>query len=102
MFSKRELEGYIRIDHRESPGLDMPFVGRNTLFESSTVTCSHCQRIVINNPQRTRARGYCPKCDHYICDLCEDERVRTGVCKPFKQIIDEFIDLTAKGLPYGT
>lgn len=107
MFSKRELEGYLEIDHRDSPGFTeaearagrfgktMP-VG-SKLIQRSTITCSHCERIVILNPDRTRSRAYCPKCDHYLCDECEVTRVVTGVCKPFKQVIDEFIDDVAKG-----
>lgn len=101
MFSKRELEGYLEIDHRESPGLDsnlFPFRGSNTLFQTPTVNCSHCERLVVLNPDRSRSRGYCPKCDRYVCDQCESERVRTGICYPFKRIIDDFIDNAAKGL----
>jgi hypothetical protein len=106
MFSKRELEGYLLIDHRESEGLNptqarhagfsaMP-VGRGAMFESPTINCSHCERLVVLNPDRTRSRGYCPKCDRYVCDQCEAERVRTGVCRPFKQVIDEFMERAAK------
>ena len=99
MFNRRSLEGYLMIDHRESPGLDHPTmpIGKETFFESATINCSHCERMVVLNPQRTRERAYCPKCDAYLCDACGAERVRTGVCKPFKQVIDEFIDAAAKG-----
>ena len=80
IFSKRELEGYLEIDHRESEGLSpkvaekaglggLP-IGRNSFFQTPTVSCSHCQAQVILNPDRSRPRGYCPKCDHYICDRC--------------------------------
>lgn len=107
VFSKRDREGYLLIDHRDSPGFTdaesiaagrglMP-VGRGSRLEAPTMSCSHCQRIVVMNPDRVRARAYCPKCDHYVCDWCEAERVRTGVCKPFKQVIDEFINAAAKG-----
>jgi hypothetical protein len=107
MFSKRELEGYLEIDHRESPGITPELaakVGRGTIpvlagtiFKAATYNCSHCEALVVINPKRTRTRGYCPKCDRYVCDLCEAELVRTGVCRPFKQVLDEFIDKTAKG-----
>lgn len=107
MFSKRELEGYLMIDHRESPGVtpeQAMMAGRNTLpvgrgqrFEAPTVNCSHCERLVVLNPGRTRDRAYCPKCNHYLCDQCEAARVQTGLCKPFAQRIDEFIDAAAKG-----
>lgn len=74
----------------ELAGEELP-VGRNKVFEAATNTCSHCQRIVIRNPARERPRAYCPKCDHFICDWCEAERVRTGVCRPWKKVIDEFV-----------
>jgi hypothetical protein len=118
LFSKRSLEGYLEIDHRESPGLTpeqaraasrfacvpMLPVGAGQILKTSTINCSHCERLVVKNPARVRERGYCPKCDSYVCDWCEAERVRTGVCRPFKQVIDEFIDAAAKGklcLPPG-
>jgi hypothetical protein len=107
VFSKRELEGYLEIDHRESPGITPELaakvghgtvpVGPGQIFKAATYNCSHCEALVVINPDRTRVRGYCPKCDRYVCDLCEAERVRTGMCRPFKQVIDEFIDNAAKG-----
>lgn len=101
-FSQRELEGYVRIDHRDSPGLPgMPFRGGGLLFEAPTLTCSHCQAIVVVNPDRARDRAHCYSCDHYICDACDGLRVGGGACRPMKQIIDEFIDATAKGTPFG-
>jgi hypothetical protein len=52
-FRRTELDGYLRMDHRESPGLPglarrwgLP-IGRSTLFEASIATCSHCQAGVI-------------------------------------------------------
>lgn len=107
--NKRDLEGYIKIDHSESPGLagaDAFAAGRGKLnglvgpgkvFEGSTYSCSHCARVVIINPDRTRARGYCPKCDRHVCDWCEEERVSTGVCRPMTQVIDEFMNNRIKG-----
>jgi len=65
-------------------------VSRGMKFECATLTCSHCQQVLILNPDRTRERGYCPKCDHYVCDACEGIRVQSGGdCKTFKQIMDE-------------
>lgn len=107
VFSQRELEGYVRIDHRESPGFSdneilasgMPFARKNTLFEGATLSCGHCRAIVIKNPGRDRERAHCHGCDHYICDNCEAERVlKNKPCKPFKQVFDEFIDKASKGL----
>lgn len=59
MRSKTSNEGYLLIDNRAAGG---------TLLEAATVTCCHCQRTYIRNPLRVRARGYCAKCDAYVCD----------------------------------
>jgi hypothetical protein len=100
-FSKRSLEGEMMIDHRESPGLrpeDVAHipgaiaVGKGQLFESAIISCSHCPRIVVLNPDRSRERGYCRKCDDYICDFCTEELHRTGVCRTWVQVIDEILE----------
>ncbi len=72
--------GYLIIDHRASPGMSLedarlagfdPFdVREGNVLERSTLTCSHCKCTVVKNPQRTRAREACYKCNHYICDIC--------------------------------
>lgn len=91
LFSKRSHEGYLLVDHRAAPTCEgLPPGIRGPMFEAPTVTCSHCQRVVVLNPLRTRDRAYCPKCDHYVCDQCELVRVQSGgECKTFKQIMDE-------------
>lgn len=111
--NKRDLEGYVRIDHADSPGLSGEaavragrgklgaMVGAGQVFEAPTYSCSHCARVVIINPDRTRARGYCPKCDRHVCDWCEAERVRTFVCRPVSQVIDEFLNNRTQGAPHG-
>jgi hypothetical protein len=107
MFSMRELEGYVRIDHRESPGFTpeeaaraglagLP-VGRGQLCEVPVANCVYCHAHVRLNPLRTRDRGYCPKYHGYVCDRCEVKRVLGQDMKPWKQIVDEFIDAAAKG-----
>lgn len=98
MSSKRSQEGYLLIDHRDTPGVshelvaksgkDAPVVG-NSLYESATITCSHCQRVIILRPDRTRERGYCRKCDHYICDTCTTVMAKTLECVPFNKILDD-------------
>lgn len=82
--SKRNLEGYLLIDHRASPGT--PQVPEGRILEAPTITCSHCNAVVILNPMRTRPRNYCAKCDHYVCD-------KAGCivgCNPFMKQVDEF------------
>lgn len=93
--SKRSHEGYLLIDHKASPGLppdfmqklglDGPAVAGGASYESPTITCVHCGTIVVLNPQRTRPRNHCRKCDDYICDnpACSLD------CKPFNKILDE-------------
>jgi hypothetical protein len=106
MFSKRELEGYLEIDHRESPGVnpeDVPVlagirmaVPGGTRGQFPAVKCHVCERLIVMNPLRTRDRSWCSKHDAYECDDCAAKRARTGECKPFSQVIDEFLNQAAK------
>lgn len=97
MSSKFSKEGYLLIDHRDSPGLsdevvhhaDLPPGSGRGVFEAPTYTCSHCCRVVVLNPNRRRDREYCSKCDRYICDQCGIAMSQSGVCRPFSQICDE-------------
>lgn len=93
MPGKRAHEGYLLIDHRDSPGVPLdlllsiglpPECGKG-VYESPTVTCCHCNAVVILNPMRTRPRGYCAKCDAYVCDNhgCNVE------CRPFAKLLDD-------------
>ena len=88
-------EGLLIIDHRNSPGVSAEFirasgvvapaVAAGNLFESPTITCAHCNTLVILNPNRLRPRGYCRKCDAYVCDspVCNAE------CTPHIKLIDD-------------
>ena len=99
--TQRQREGYLLIDHRAGEGVGEALAG-GKVSEWPTYTCSHCQRIVVINPDRKRDRGYCPKCDHLVCDHCEGARVQSGgACRPFEQIADEALERAIKGLPYG-
>ncbi len=97
MSSKRSHEGYLMIDNRVNDGvsaevihkLGLPPGAGMGMFEAPTITCSHCQAVVVINPLRNRERAYCSKCDHYLCDTCGAQLAATGVCRPFKQIIEE-------------
>lgn len=94
--SRRRHEGYLMIDHRPGMGLGAPGetpLAHGRIFEAPTYTCSHCQRIVVINPLRTRERGYCPKCDHHVCDECELVRVEAGgACRSFEQLADQVLE----------
>lgn len=100
--SLRRHEGHLMIDHRACEGIPdqlavasgLPPGAGKGLFESACYTCSHCQRIQILNPDRSRERAYCRGCDHLICDRCGLERARTGQCKTYAQKIDELLILS--------
>lgn len=62
------------IDERAAPS------GR--LLEAATATCRHCCRVVVLNPARTRERGYCRRCNSYVCDSCAYE------CTPIEQLAE--------------
>jgi hypothetical protein len=97
--SLRSHEGYLMLDHTNNQGIPdelvvasgLPLGAGKGLFEAPTFTCHHCQTIVIINPNRTRERAYCRGCDHLLCDACGAERARTGKCRPFNQVIDEYL-----------
>lgn len=87
--------GYLIIDHRDSPGInieDVPerlrnntiIVGKGEVVERDIQFCAHCGSQVILNPLRERPRGYCAKCDHYVCDnpICNKE------CIPLAKVLD--------------
>ena len=81
---KKSHDGEIMVDHRASPGIpadmarrlgyDPQQVKEGALFEAATMGCSHCGTIVVMNPLRKRERAYCPQCNRYICDWCEQAR----------------------------
>lgn len=110
--SQRAIEGYLQIDHRESPGvtvdqiaprLDAPIVGQGINFESATLRCSQCHRIVVLNPLRTRERNYCPKCHEYHCDGCTATNPY-GHCLPLTAVFDRLrreAELLVKGSDDG-
>lgn len=107
MKSLRSHEGVFLMDHSASPGIPdavlvaqglPPGVGQER-FESATFTCSHCEVIVVLNPDRSRSRGFCRKCEHYVCDPCEAKRVLTGECYPFKAMAQDFLERADK---YGS
>lgn len=103
--SLRHGAGYLIVDHTNSPGLrpqdvahvpGAPAVGEGEVFERDFLVCSHCERMIVLNPLRTRDRGYCQKCHAFICDGCEDLRVRTGACVPMKQVLDRAATIAEK------
>jgi hypothetical protein len=105
IFSKREREGYVSVDHRNSPGLSEEWAAEaskatgvqidavpgGTHFQSPTFKCAHCPRQVVMRPDRTRARNYCTRCDWYICDDCALLRKISNVaCRPYQRYLDQW------------
>lgn len=99
MRSKRSDEGYVLIDHRNSPGvskefiiannLNAPAVGAGQVFESAVVVCHSCGSDIILNPNRSRAREWCMEHDAYMCDRCALMRRLTGSCVPLWKKIEQ-------------
>jgi len=79
MSSINRDNGYMVIDHRGTDGLPedilamvgLPRGAGRGMFEVATIYCVHCGGHTIKNPERLRPRGFCKKCNHYICDPCE-------------------------------
>src|SRR5882672_5087109 len=112
MISKRDREGYLSIDHRNSPGISeeeaaaataslgihVDPVPGGTHFQSPTIRCAHCPRMVVLRPDRSRARNYCSKCDFYICDDCALLRKVSGVaCRPYQKYLDQWYERAVLG-----
>lgn len=78
MSSINRNDGYLLIDHRDSPGVpaevlqaaNLPIAAGRGLFEAKSMYCPHCGGHVVKNPARTRPREYCKACNHYVCDAC--------------------------------
>lgn len=89
--------GYLVIDHSNSPGIPdsmapqiaamggIPVPGSTTL-EMDTWTCKHCSSIVLKNPSRTRPREVCRKCMAVVCDKC------ILWCEPFEKIAEAIVE----------
>jgi hypothetical protein len=116
IFSKRSLEGYLLIDHTNSPGLsdgEMPLAltADGTMaelpigelraghkLESATLTCSHCARTFIKNNQRTRPRGHCHFCQQYLCDPCDAIYAKEHQCRSVAALADRIAEAVDKGV----
>ena len=102
MRSKKDRQGELVIDHRNSPGITAdwaasvgvsgPIVGAGKTFESGLKNCSHCGADVLMHPQRTRDREWCWKCDAYICDGCGLMLKLGAGCQPIQKTITEIFN----------
>ena len=102
MNSLKRHEGWLLVDHRDSPGVDLPSGMGQGLVEAPTYTCSHCCKVVIINPLRTRAREWCAKCDRVICDECSKVMAATGQHECFEAFADEYLKAASKDAPLPT
>jgi hypothetical protein len=109
MITKRSHEGYFLQDNAGTPGVPDEIIVAHGLpsgagyikFESATFTCSHCQVVVVMNPDRGRSRGYCKHCDHYICDKCEAQRFLGLRCYPYQARGKDYLEQIDKGVPHA-
>jgi hypothetical protein len=79
--------GYLEIDQRATG--DIPVGARTPHFEADTYTCTHCQRVVVMNPERKRERYKCRGCSHHICDDCAARAAAGAPCKTWAQFLEE-------------
>lgn len=86
--------GFLEMNH---PEVGVPGLPKH--FEADTYTCSHCQRVVILNPDRKRERYRCNGCDHHICDDCAAKKAVDGRCFTWEQKIDEMRERDARQPP---
>ena len=106
MRSLASLEGEYTIDNRSNPGVPealvvangLPVSASHGLYEEACYTCSHCESVIVKNRERTRPRGYCKKCNHVICDVCDASYVQSGhVCMPYKAFAEEVRNALVQG-----
>jgi len=105
--SERRYEGYLMLDHHESPGVSdetikqingntnakLPTGAGHGLFELATFSCSHCPNVVYIHPLRNRPRGHCFTCHKRLCDSCDEKKALGLKCKTYKQQMDELQEL---------
>jgi len=88
--------GYLSIDNRN---VEAPV--KNRLFEADTYTCTHCEVVVIMNPERKRPRYKCRGCNHHICDNCAAIREAGTPCKTYRQVITEALEAAERQADSG-
>lgn len=54
-------------------------------LEMDTVTCSHCNTVVIAKLDLSNV-GFCLKCCDHLCGPCADD----GRCTPFQRQLEDF------------
>lgn len=88
MPSLKRHDGELMIDNRAAGG-PVPGMGNVRYVEAPTITCAHCAGVWMVNPNRTRPRNYCRKCDRYICDSCGIVAAQANYThRSFKELAD--------------
>lgn len=82
--------GYFEIDHRAT--IDELPPGTVRHFEADTYTCSHCEAVVLCNPERGRDRYKCTGCNHHICDDCAAKVAAGAACYTYRQYVAEALE----------
>lgn len=112
MASLTRKEGYLLIDHRNSPGvpeadavkcgLDPVQLRAGKLLEQATLRCEHCAGVYLKNPERTKQRAYCMSCDGYICDSCDGKRHAPDyIHAGFEKLADTWETASQRGITLG-
>jgi len=114
--SQRSREGRIFIDNRlsgplsleqqqavarlEQRGAHVIVAPAGGTLEAATITCAHCHTTFLRNPQRTRERGFCVHCSHYICDnpMCHRKVLINGrdTCMSMQRVIESLYEHNVK------
>lgn len=100
MLRKVDREGYVEIDHRESPGITHEeaarvgsriAVGAGQRLQAATWRCCGCEAQIVLLKERARSDNYCGACDSYMCDRCLLIKKVTGYHKPFWKVVEDFM-----------
>jgi len=80
----RKPQGYALWVDPEAPGGQI---------ERDTITCAHCQRIVVVKPgvDPSSLGGFCRMCYRHLCSPCAN----AGICTPFERKLD-LLERTAR------
>lgn len=73
---------------RNPGGYSVIFDPENGAIENDTITCAHCQRVVIVPPRcdPSDLGGFCRVCMRHICGPCAD----VGGCVPFEKKLEAY------------
>lgn len=92
MDSIKDPKGYLTIEQT----IEAPDIVRG-IKEFETMTCCHCNRVVVKNPMRVRERGHCFRCNRYVCD---HPGCNAG-CTPVEQSLDLGLEIGSHRAPVG-